>query len=244
VNGRPGTPRVEAIIGDVRGLRALLSKHPHVSLKSGTTEAAIEFWQDDWHRTIWIDNPSVSLSGLVELVDNNPLVCADAFSVPSAEATMALIAFGPLIRSGILVEAPAGMLSFESSSSSIDRALSSMGWRDGAAIAAVPQDLGTVVAGRFTAIVQTPSELDDLDDAYNGIYGSSFFVRRNDSSDWDPSFVEGKAFALYGLSIAPETPHSLLTIRVLADRNGKCGAAQVVHALNVMCGWEESVALF
>ena len=99
------------------------------------------------------------------------------------------------------------------------------------------------MAGRFTAIVQTPLHVDDLDDAYNEIYGSSFFVRRDDSSDWEPSTVEGKAFALYGLSIAPETPQSLLTIRVLADRNGKCGAAQVVHALNVMCGWEESLAL-
>ena len=235
--------QVEAIVGDVPALRTLLSHHPHVSLKPGTTEAAIEFWQDDWHRTISIDNPSIPLTGLVELIDNNPLVCADAFSVPSPEATLALIAFGPLIRSGILVEAPAGMLSFECNAESVDRSLRSAGWDKGATIAAVPQDLGTVVASRFSAIVQTPKEMSDLDDIYQEIYGNSFFVRRNDASEWDPEIVAGKPFALYGLSIAPESPNSLLTIRVLADKNGKCGAAQVVHAFNVMAGFEESIAV-
>jgi N-acetyl-gamma-glutamylphosphate reductase len=29
----------------------------------------------------------------------------------------------------------------------------------------------------------------------------------------------------------------------MADRNGKCGAAQVVHAMNVMCGFEESLGI-
>jgi len=233
--------QIEAIAGNVPNLRALLSNHPHINLKPGTTEAAVEFWQDDWHRAIWIDNSSIELSGLVELVDNNPLVCADAFSIPSTEATLALIAFGPLIRNGILVEAPAGMVSFECNSESIDRALVYMGWKNGATITAVPSLPGDAVAGFFTAIVQTPSELSELDDLYSEIYGSSFFVRRNEDSSWDPSRVAGRPYALYGLSVAPEHPHSLLTIRVMADRNGKCGAAQVVHAMNVMCSWEESL---
>jgi len=154
---------------------------------------------------------------------------------------LALIAFGPLIRNGILVEAPAGMISFECSSESIDRALADMGWKNGATVTAVPSLPGDAVAGFFTAIVQTPSELSELDDLYSEIYGSSFFVRRNEDSSWDPSRVAGRPYALYGLSVAPEQPRSLLTIRVMADRNGKCGAAQVVHAMNVMCGWEESL---
>jgi N-acetyl-gamma-glutamylphosphate reductase len=29
----------------------------------------------------------------------------------------------------------------------------------------------------------------------------------------------------------------------MADRDGKAGAAQVVHALNVMCGFEESLGI-
>jgi N-acetyl-gamma-glutamylphosphate reductase len=36
---------------------------------------------------------------------------------------------------------------------------------------------------------------------------------------------------------------SLLTVQVMIDRNGKGGAAQVVHAFNVMNGFEESLGI-
>jgi hypothetical protein len=29
----------------------------------------------------------------------------------------------------------------------------------------------------------------------------------------------------------------------MSDRDGKCGAAQFVHALNIMCGFEESLGI-
>ena len=55
--------------------------------------------------------------------------------------------------------------------------------------------------------------------------------------------VLGRPEARYRLTLAPDSPHSLLTIRVLADFNGKVGASQVIHAMNVMCGFEESLGI-
>mgnify|MGYP000986779237 CR=1 FL=1 len=51
--------------------------------------------------------------------------------------------------------------------------------------------------------------------------------------------VANKPFAVYRLGLTPGDDTSLLTVRVLADKHGKCGEAQLVHALNVMCGFEE-----
>jgi hypothetical protein len=66
-------------------------------------------------------------------------------------------------------------------------------------------------------------------------------VRRDDASIWDKGLVEGEPFALYRLSLMHDQPESLLKIQVIADKDGKCGAAQIVHAFNVMCGFEESL---
>ena len=55
--------------------------------------------------------------------------------------------------------------------------------------------------------------------------------------------VRGKPFAVYRLRFAPDESKSLLTVQVMADSRGKCGAGQVVHALNVMCGFEESLGV-
>jgi N-acetyl-gamma-glutamylphosphate reductase len=48
---------------------------------------------------------------------------------------------------------------------------------------------------------------------------------------------------VYRLRVTPNDNASLLTIQVLADRDGKCGAAQVVHMMNVMAGFEETLGL-
>jgi N-acetyl-gamma-glutamylphosphate reductase len=55
--------------------------------------------------------------------------------------------------------------------------------------------------------------------------------------------VAGKPFSAYRLRVVPDEPNSLLTVRLLSDPLGKCGAAQVVHAMNVMCGFEESLGI-
>jgi len=68
-------------------------------------------------------------------------------------------------------------------------------------------------------------------------------VTRPDGQAWDPSLVARKAAAAYRLSFAADDPTSLLTVRIMADKDGKCGSAQVVHAMNVMCGFEETLGI-
>ena len=61
--------------------------------------------------------------------------------------------------------------------------------------------------------------------------------------DWLVSVIEHQPFAVYRLRVTPGPETSLLTIQVMADKDGKCGAAQVVHVMNVMCGFEECEGL-
>jgi N-acetyl-gamma-glutamylphosphate reductase len=93
------------------------------------------------------------------------------------------------------------------------------------------------------AVIDTPESLGDIDALYEDAFGRSFFVRRDEASDWHVSLAVDKPYALYRVRIGPDEPNSLLTIRVMADIRGKCGAAQLVHALNVMAGFEESVGI-
>jgi N-acetyl-gamma-glutamylphosphate reductase len=103
--------------------------------------------------------------------------------------------------------------------------------------------LAGVVVATVIAAIQTPPRLQDIDDLYEERFGRSFFVQRQDSGDWDVKLVLGTQNAVYRLRIAPDEPQSLLTIQVMADENGKCGAGALVHAMNVMAGFEESLGL-
>lgn len=239
---------IRAIAGDVPLLRDRLSGHPLVALQAGTTEHALEFWQGDWNRFVCVGRRD-GLRGLVELMDNNPMVCADSMSVPDAASTLALIAVGPLIRAGTLVEPPTLMFSFPADEKQVDSYLETEGWTHGATVAEVHQSLGSVLALRAICAVRTEGDpaaatpFSEIDELYEEAFGRSFFVRRDETSPWDTELVSGKPFAAYRLSIAPDSPTSLLTVQVMADRDGKCGAGQVVHAMNVMAGLEESLGV-
>jgi len=239
---------LRAIAGDVPMLRDHLTHHPGVTLQTGTTENAMEFWQGDWHRCVAVGRTD-GLRGLVEMMDNNPMVCADAMSVPDPASTLALIAVGPLIRAGMLLEAPTLMFPFGPNPDTVASYLETEGWEGGATIAEVPQELGPGLALRAICAIKTegdpngPSPFGEIDELYNEAFGRSFFARRDETSDWDTKLVAGQPFAVYRLSIAPDSPSSLLTVQVMADRDGKCGAGQVVHAMNVMAGFEESLGV-
>jgi len=223
-------------------VKKLLSAHPHVELVDDSCDAQIEFEQDGKIRKVWVDHFDAEVFGLLELADNNPIVCAAEISVPSASATLALIAVGPLIRGGILVEPPSLVYSFEPDEDSIEAALSLAGWGEGATIAVDGRDLGSVRAMTALCVIQSV-EGEILDALYDGIYGGAFFVRRVEDGDWDTKLVAGQPFAAYRMRFAPDEPHSLLSIRVMAEASGKGGAAQVVHAMNIMCGFEESLGI-
>lgn len=223
-------------------LLSYLSKHPHVKEVVTVVDAGLKFTQGTWHRSIDIANPSHEVAGLVELMDNNPLVCADVASVPDPASTLALIAVGPLIRAGLLVEAPTVIANFSADENLIEGFLAKGGWTEGVTYHSEAIDLGPVLVVSCICAITTPSRLEDIDDLYEEAFGRSFFVRRCEEG-WDVSLVHGHAHAAYKMSISPDQPNSLLSIQVMADKDGKCGAAQIVHCMNVMAGFEETVGI-
>jgi N-acetyl-gamma-glutamylphosphate reductase len=209
-----------------------------VALADGRTEPrTIRFTHEGRPRALSQGDPTLEVAGLVELADNNPLVCADLASVPGPVATLALIALGPLVRAGILAEPPAVQVAGASDADDLGPFLAKEGWPHGVALDVGDEDLGTVVALNAIAVLTQPADLGPL---FEEAFGRSFYVRPNTATTWDTSLVAKRPFALYDLSASSE---NLLTVRVMADRDGKCGAAQMVHALNVMCGFEESLGI-
>jgi len=224
-------------------VREMLSRHPKVSTVSQGALLGVSFSQGPWQREVLIGQATNPLYGLVELMDNNPVVCADRMSVPSPATTLALIALGPLADAGLIEDSPTVIVNIEGDEEEISSALAAMGWAGGAFLHSEPMDLEGVAAATVMVAIRTPDDLDEIDDLFEERFGRSFFVRRDEDSEWDASLVRGKPLALYRLRISPDQPNSLLTVRVLADLQGKLGAAQVVHAMNVMCGFEESLGI-
>lgn len=225
-------------------LRAQLAQHPFVTLDNHRSDHIVDFWHESgWHRRI-VDQPEEAAPfGLMELMDNNPLVCADSVRVPNPSGTLALVALGPIFRAGIVTESPTIIASFPVFDDEVTEALTTVGWFDGAAITSGDVDLGTVRGLNAIAAIRTPAKLSDLDDIYEEAYGRSFFVWRDEQSDWVPRLAEGQPNALYRLRITPGDPVSLLTIQTFADINHKLGAGQVIHTMNVMAGFEESLGV-
>ncbi len=224
-------------------LNALLSAHPKVSsvVEVDVASFGLRWDQGPWRREIKVGDPACSLKGLVEVLDNNPLVCADMFSVPGPVATLGLIALAPLISSGLLVESPTVLTNLRAEDTDVAPFLEDLGWHDGITIHSEDVELAGVGAATALCVVRTPERLEDIDDLYEEAYGRAFFVHRDEESEWDVNHVAGGPNAIFRLRINADEPHSLLRIQVLADKEGKCGAAQVVHAFNIMAGFEESL---
>lgn len=224
------------------GLSEILGRHPFVREFALHDVEDYVFTDETWRRRIVIGaRPSV-VGGLVEIVDNNPMVCADVFAVPDPLATLGLIALAPLVRAGILADQPAILSSFEADPADLETHLAELGWSDGVVGQSEPTDLGTVLAANVFAPISHLDDWGDLDALYDEAYGRSFFVRPA-STEWDTQSVAGTPYAQYDLRLTPGDDSALLTIRVMADRHGKCGATQVVHAMNIMAGFEESLGL-
>jgi len=221
----------------------MLARHPRVDRVIEKDSPGITFSQGVWNREIRVGQPEQQYYGLFEVIDNNPLVCADVVSVPGAAATLGLIAIAPLAQAGLIADSPVLAINFADNEDELHQALSRVGWDGGIAVHVDEFDLGGVLAATGMVSIRTPDNLDDLDALYEEQFGRSFYIRRDDSSDWRPELVLGQPYAVYRLRIVPDSPNSLLTIAVLSDRNGKAGGAQLVHALNVMCGFEESLGV-
>lgn len=187
---------------------------------------------------------SGEVGGLIELIDNNPLVCADHGWVPSPAGTLALIALGPIAEAGLLVEPPAVLTSFpDVEQEVVEQELVSANWRDGIMLQTENHDLGSVRGAYVVAKIRNPDNFDDLDEIYRERYARSFFIRERGDAEWTKELVAESPYAYYYLELSPGEQESLLSIHVMADINGKLGAAQYVHMMNVMCGLEESLGI-
>jgi hypothetical protein len=223
--------------------RRLLERHPRVRSITDELGRDLEFRVGNWSRKIVRGVIVGQPFGLVELRDNNPMVCADEVGIPSEIGVLAMIGLGPLIEAGLLVEAPTMITNVPPSDDSLEVELAACGWDGGIVVEHEERDLRGVYAATTVAAIGTPSDLEEIDDLYEERFGRSFFIRRDETSEWDVKLVSGSHSAIYRLRISPDEPFSLLTIQTISDQNGKCGASQWVHTLNVMCGFEETLGL-
>lgn len=233
---RPSDPR----------LLHLLEGHPEVRVATEEGPATgLLFWQDGVRREVRVGDRECPVRGLVELMDNNPMVCAAAVSVPTPAATLALIALGPVAKAGLIAEPPSLVYDIPADAEDVSSYLATEGWTGGVDVQIGPLSENSVCGLTAIAALLHPADASALEDLYDECFGRSFFVRRTD--DWNSDRCAGTPYAFYRLDFAPEpgsAAHSgLLSVRVSADRDGKCGVAQAVHAMNVMVGVEESVGI-
>lgn len=229
--------------GQVPKLREALENHPRVSGVRSEALAALSFEDQGRLRTIEIGWRPEAIGGLIETMDNNPIVCADRVALPDAGCTLALIALAPLVRSGLIVEPPALTLTVDTENEELERFLANEGWSGGVTAVSQQVEMSGVAACVAMAEIGPVEDTRDLDALYAEAYERSLYVERVEQGDWDVSLVAGTPRAVFRLRLTPGEPHSLLTIQTMADLHGKCGAAQVVHAFNLMCGFEESLGI-
>lgn len=238
-------------------LRSALERHPFVRVQGFEISEwpHVEFRRGTWVREVWQGHPSLDGPyGLPELMDNNPLVCADRASCPGRAATLALIGLGPSAKAGLLSQKPSCVFSFEaeeegqtvgiSAFEEVDRALETVGWSGGVICAEDPVDYGgCVLASCFLEVSPGVTE-EEIKALYDEVFGRSFFVRRVES--WGEAVVEvvlGKPFALYHVGLHEGAGGSVGRVQVAADALGKAGEEQLVHLMNIMAGFEEDLGL-
>jgi hypothetical protein len=223
-------------------LQAMLIRHPLTVIKGfeETPDMRIEFAGQSRHRIAYRGNDGVSGPyGLTELMDNNPLVCADVASVTGGGASLALIALGPLAKAELLLERPAIALNFnEPHSEEIDAALTTEGWKAGASIATSDDD-PEIYSAQCIAEIRMPGHAGDIDDLFDECFGRSFFVRPSAALP-----APNDPHATYSISINDHGDGTgLATVHANSARDAKTGAGALVHFFNVMCGFEESLGV-
>lgn len=219
-------------------LWAMLLRHPFVEVRSFAETKAnrIEF-DSGRARSVSQGDPAAGLYGLTELMDNNPLVCADEAAVTGAAATLVMVAIGPLARAELLTEMPAVALNFVEGTDEIDAALKTEGWQGGAVVATA-DDEPELLAAECICQIRLPDGVEDIEALFDECYGRSFFVRPGRVSSAD------EPFAGYELTVEPQGESmALVKVTATAAPDGKCGAGGLVHMFNVMCGFEESLGV-
>lgn len=215
----------------------MLQRHPHIAaVTSGSQDLA-------FGRRSVSHGTDGEVSGIVEIMDNNPLVCAQAASTPGLCGTLASLALGPILISGLVVEPPVVLFSFEEDEQDVLRALEALDYKEGATMGSDPHDLGSVRGIYCVAKIRNLADFSELDAIYAERYEKSFFMRLATFEEWNVELVKGQAFAAYRLELTVGEEESLLSIHVMGDISGRIGDAGLIHMMNVMCGFEESLGL-
>jgi hypothetical protein len=222
------------------GLRRLLSGRPEIDLDPAPLDSPRLVWdQDGWRRTIHIGPPRpLGQAGLLELMDNNPLVCADEASTPPPAAALALAAFGPIWQAGLALDEPA----FESSSDAQLRPWLETVQFSGDFLHESRGSHHDLESLNLFLPIRNPGHWSDLDDLYREAYGGAFSVEEWGEGD-EPALAPESPMLAYRLRITPGEDESLFTVQTAGRRDGRLGPAQAVQMLNVMCGWEECLGL-
>ncbi len=237
-------PNLTAVTGN-EILARLLAKHPEfvrASYSPNLTETEIS----DGVRTrrLFVGNPECELYGLLELMDNNPLVCADEVSIPSAAASLALIVLGPLLLSGLLLEPPVLLKSLEVGEAELNAAWNTVGGpyeiEGHTELFEVPGVSFASGMGKVKTL-EDPREIAEL---YQERFDKSSNILRSPPLEWRSDLVLGKPLALYRVAVIPDHPESLASIHVMADGSGHWEAAQLLSAINVMYGFEDALGHF
>lgn len=218
----------------------MLERHPGVELVPGSApELGLSFGG----REVRVGDASAPIAGLMELIDNNPVVCARCVSVPDPASTLALIGLGPLIRAGLLTDTPTLLTNFPLDEAKVDAFLALAGWSEGCVSASEDVDLGGILAASTMGEIETPTDWDEIDALYDECFGRAFFVRRVEEGDWSVEIVADQMFVAYRLRVSVGESTSLVTAQLMGTPAGKLGPAQIVHAFNIMCGFEESLGI-
>lgn len=223
-------------------LNSLLKDHPKLKVTAQTC-SDLQFSLGHWHRVIKVNDSASYPAGLLESMDNNPLVCADVVNVPGPGETLLLIALVPLIKASFLLEPPVYVSTDPISVPAMQCFLEE--FRHDFDVEVMTEGIGErdLVAGSLIAKVPNGLPLSVFEGLFDEIYGRSFFVRKATAGVWEESQVLGTPIGMYQLGIESDGQTTLLKVRVMADRNGKCGAAQILQFLNVMCGFEEDLGV-
>ncbi|RMG24134.1 MAG: hypothetical protein D6724_06860, partial [Armatimonadetes bacterium] len=228
-----------------RVLLEILHRHPGVGQIDWVEEERVEiaFIEGTSLRSARQGVPTIEGPyGLLELMDNNPLVCARHASCPGPAATLALIALGPLARAEMIADEPTLTFNFEDRHEEIAAALATEGWQQGYTISpANDPEKSRVLEGVIEVPLKEAVALEDIETLFDDVFGRTFFIRP--ASALPEEAVEGSPLARYEFEDYTAPPSPRIRIRVLADRDGKAGTAQVVHLFNVMAGFEEDLGL-
>ena len=197
--------------------------------------------------------------GLIEHMDNNPLVCADLARTPDAAQTLALIVLGPLLKTGLILEPPVLVLDAPTDEGTILEALRTEDSAFEAITLSIEEPVHPSVRRAHAVVavrdpfparghLPTPTDFEEFDEMYEERYGRALYVRRNESDGWSPKNVGDRPWAEYRLRISPGEAlsgggASLLTVTAMGDLRGKLGAAQILHTMNVMANFEESLGI-